>query len=59
LKSVSFRPYQSAQDLEGMARVHEESASADHIDADSTLEGVPTAKDLENKLNDKHRVPAI
>ncbi len=41
-----------------MALVHEGSAAADHIDADSTLENIPTAKNLENKLNDNHRVPA-
>jgi ribosomal-protein-alanine N-acetyltransferase len=58
LKSVNFRPYQSAQDLEGMAQVHQDSANADYIDADSTLESIPAARDLENRLHDNHRVPA-
>ena len=41
-----------------MASVHEGCAMTDCIDADSTLESVPTAKDLESQLHDNHRVPA-
>ena len=58
IRGLLLRTYQSLKDLEGIAKVHEGCAVADCIDADSTLENIPTVINLENQLNDSHRVPA-